>query len=317
MTANRHPLRGYIYIATAAFLWGIGANLGRAAFIGKLARFGSFDAITPVILSQTRTTFSFLIIFPVLLMNRGWLQLRLPRADFLRLLTLGVLGVAASNYFYYLAIQRTNVAIAIIVQYTAPVWVLFYMVVRGLQKLSWQRIASVMFAVGGTTLLVGIGAGKLNLDKIGLIAALLAAFSFSFYNIGAHNLLVRYDHWIVLLYTTFSAALFWIVFNPPWRVVAAHYSPVQWLYMLVFSIISVLGPFSFYFAGLRHLEPTRAIIVSCLEPVFSILIAAMVLAETMKSLQILGMVLVLFAIVAIQIPSRIQREPSLQVEPIE
>jgi len=37
---------------------------------------------------------------------------------------LGTLGVAASNYFYYIAIQKTSVAIAIIVQYTAPVWVL-------------------------------------------------------------------------------------------------------------------------------------------------------------------------------------------------
>ena len=291
--------------------------MGRAAFTGKLARFGSFDAITPVILSQSRTTFSFLIILPVLLINRGPSRLRLPRADFLRFLTLGILGVAASNYFYYLAIQRTTVAIAIIVQYTAPVWVLLYMVARRLQKLSWKRVASVMFAVSGTTLLVGIGTGQLHLDSIGLIAALLAAFSFSFYNIGAHNMLMRYDHWIVLLYTTFSAALFWIVLNSPWKIAAAHYSAMQWLFMLFFSILSVLGPFSLYFAGLRHLEPTRAIIASCLEPVFSILIAAMVLAETMKPLQILGMVFVLFAIVAIQIPSRVRREPSVLVEPIE
>jgi len=304
LTDNRHPLRGYLYIATAAFLWGIGENLGRDAFTGKLARFGSFDAITPVILSQTRTTFSFLIILPALLMNRGWSRLRLPRTDFLRLLTLGILGVAASNYFYYLAIQRTNVAIAIIVQYTAPVWVLLYMVARRLQKLSWQRGASVMLAVSGTTLLVGIGTGKLRLDSIGLVAALLAAFSFSFYNIGAHKMLVRYDHWMVLLYTTFSAALFWTVFNPPWKVIAAHYSAMQWLFMLAFSIVSVLLPFSLYFAGLRYLDPTRAIIVSCLEPVFSIIIAVLVLDETLSAIQIVGVLLVLAAIIVIQMPSR-------------
>jgi len=304
LTTNRHALRGYIYIATAAFLWGVSANLGRGAFIGKLAQFGSFDAITPVILSQTRTTFSFLTIFPVLLMNRGWSRLRLARPDFLRLLVLGVLGVAASNYFYYLAIQRTSVAVAIIVQYTAPVWVLLYMVARKLQKLSWQRIASVMFAVSGTTLLVGIGTGKLRLDSIGVVAALLAAFSFSFYNIGAHKMLVRYDHWIVLLYTTFSAALFWIVFNPPWKVIASHYSAMQWLFMFIFSIVSVLLPFSLYFAGLRYLDPTRAIVVSCLEPVFSILIAVLVLDETLSTIQIVGVLSVLAAIIVIQQPTR-------------
>jgi len=32
--AKPHPLRGYFYIASAAFLWGISATLGRAAFTG-------------------------------------------------------------------------------------------------------------------------------------------------------------------------------------------------------------------------------------------------------------------------------------------
>ncbi len=315
MTVDRHPLRGYLYIATATFLWGVGANLGRAAFTGKLAHFGSFDAITPVILSQTRTTFVFLILLPVLLTSRGGAGLRLPKTDFIRLCILGILGVAASNYFYYLAIQRTNVAIAIIVQYTAPVWVLVYMVARKLQRLSWQRGASVMFAVTGTTLLVEIGTDNFHVDVIGVLAALMAAFAFSFYSIGGHAMLERYDHWIVMLYATLGAAMFWIVFNPPWKIIAAHYTATQWLFMAIFSLVSALGPYSLYFAGLSHLEPTRAIIVSCLEPVFSILIAATVLGETMKPLQILGIAFVLMAIIAIQIPNR--KEPTILVEPIE
>ena len=307
MNRPTHVLRGYLYIATATFLWGIGANLGRAAFTGRLARFGSFDTITPLILSQTRTTFSFLIIFPLLMLFRGWSRLRMPASDMVRVFALGVLGVAASNYFYYLAIQRTNVAIAIIVQYTAPIWVLLYAVARGLQKFSVSRAMSVLFAVSGITIAVGVGSGKLHLDTIGVGAALLAAFSYSFYNIAAHNLMARYDHWVVLLYTTLSAAFFWLFVNPPWKVFAAHYSPVQWLFLLIFALISVLGPFAFYFAGLRHLDPTHAIIVSCLEPVFSIVIAAEVLGETLRGLQVIGIIFVLGAIAVIQMPNQPKR----------
>jgi len=315
LTAERHPLRGYLYIAAATFFWGVGANLGRAAFTGKLARFGSFDAITPVILSQTRTTFVVLVLLPALLVSRGASRLRLPKIDVIWMLVIGVLGVAFSNYFYYLAIQRTNVAVAIIVQYTAPLWVLLYMVARKLQKLSWQRAASVMFAIAGTALLVQIGTSNFHLDVIGVLAALMAEFAFSFYSISGHNVLKRFDHWIVMLYATAGAALFWIMVNPPWKIIAAHYSPVQWLFMAIFSVVSALGPYSLYFAGLRHLEPTRAIIVSCLEPVFSILIAATVLGEVMRPLQVLGIVFVLFAIIAIQIPNR--KESDILVEPIE
>ncbi len=86
--------------------------------------------------------------------------------------------------------------------------------------------------------------------------------------------------------------------------------------MLVFSLVSVLGPFSCYFAGLQYLEPTSAIVASCLEPVFSIVITALALGELVKPMQTVGIVLVLVAIILIQLP---ERAPSSEVvvEPME
>ena len=231
---------------------------------------------------------------------------------------LGILGVAASNYLYYLSIQRTNVATAIILQYTAPVWVLLYTIARGLQKPTLQRIAAVALAVSGIALVIGIfGSEGFRLDAIGVLAALAAAFSFAFYNIGGHSILARHDRWTVLLYVILSASLFWIIVNPPWKIVAANYSEAQWVFLLAFSLISVLAPFSFYFAGLQHLEPTRAIVVSCLEPVFSIVIAAIALGEVMRPLQTLGIMLVLVAIVIVQLPDRKTQQEIPLVEPME
>jgi len=306
-----HPARGYLCIAAAALSWGIAASLGRAAFTGRLLPAGQALRIDPLILSQSRTTFSFLVLLLLLVVRRGWKQLRLPPADFGRIVLLGVLGVAASNYFYYLAIQKTNVATAIILQYTAPTLVLLYMVARGRQKATLRRVSAVALAVVGSALAIGVvGAGGVRLNPVGVIAAMLAAVSFSFYNIAGHNILARYDRWIVLLYTTFSAGAFWLVVNPPWKLAAAHYSGLAWGFLLVFAVVSVLAPFSLYFAGLQHLEPTRAIVVSCLEPVFSIIIAAIALGEGMRPGQVLGIVVVLAAIVLVQLPDAV-------VEPME
>jgi len=318
LSSRSHPVRGYLYIASAAFLWGVAATLGRAAFTGRLLPRGeALRPIDPLILSQSRTTFSFVVLLFALVLLRGWRRLRLPAADFRRMFVLGILGVAASNYLYYLAIQRTNVATAIIVQYTAPILVLLYTVARGIQKPTPQRIAAVGLAVTGIALVIGIFGGGFRLDTIGVLAALGAAFSFAFYNIGGHNILARYDRWTVLLHVILSASLFWIIVNPPWKIVAAHYSGSQWLFLLVFSLVSVLAPFAFYFAGLQHLEPTRAIVVSCLEPVFSIVIAAIALGELMRPLQTVGIVLVLVAIVVVQLPDRRLHEEITLVEPME
>jgi drug/metabolite transporter, DME family len=313
-----HPLRGYFYIGSAAFLWGVSATLGRAAFTGHLLPGGaSLAAIDPLILSQSRVTLSLAVLLPVLLVRRGASALRVPGRDLAQFFLLGILGVAVSNYFYYLAIQRTNVATAIILQYTAPVWVLLYTAVRGAQRPSLRRSAAVGLAVVGCALAVGfVGSGGFRMDKIGVVAALLAAFSFAFYNVGGHNVLARYDRWKVLLWVLVGTSTFWIFVNPPWKIVAAHYGPQQWEFMLVFSLVSVLGPFSCYFAGLQHLDPTRAIVVSCLEPVFSIVITALVLGELVRSMQTVGVVLVLIAIVVIQLPEP-ARGNVVAVEPME
>jgi DME family drug/metabolite transporter len=297
--------RGYLYIAAATFSWGICATLGRAAFTGRLFPGAGIQNIDPLILSQCRTTFSFLVVLAVLLPRRGWKQLRLPWPEVGRLFLLGLAGVAASNYFYYLAIQRTNVATAIIVQYTAPVWVLMYMVLRGAERLTPAKIGSVFLALVGIALVIGLfGKGRLQLDGLGVTAALIAAFSYAFYNIAGHFILERHDRWTVLLYSTLAASLFWIVVNPPNKIFAAHYSPATWIFLLVFAMLSVLVPFAFYFAGLEYLKPTQAIIVSCLEPVFSILIAAIALKEVVGPLQGLGIAMVLCAILVVQRPAR-------------
>jgi drug/metabolite transporter, DME family len=297
--------------------------LGRAVFTGKLPLNGELvHPIDPVILSQTRTSFSLLVLLPMLVGRRGWQRIKLPAPDLIQCLVLGMLGVAASNFFYYVAIQRTSVAIAIVVQYTAPVWVLLYVVARGYQKLTVQKVAAVGVAMAGIALTIGIFGVKsgspMRLDFWGFLAALTASFSFAFYNVGGHRILARYDRWRVLTWTLASAAFIWLVVNPPWKVIAAHYTPAQWAFLFVFSMISVLGSFSLYFLGLQHLEPTRAIIASCLEPVFSILLAVALLGEGLRPIQTVGIVLVLSAIVIVQLPGRGgDREESVVIDPID
>ncbi|MGH9521622.1 MAG: DMT family transporter [Terriglobales bacterium] len=309
----QHPIRGYVFIAAATLCWGISATLGRAVFTGKLLGGRALEPISPLILAQSRTTLSLLVLGPILLARRGRGLLRISRNDFLVLLLIGIIGIAGSNYFYYYAIQLTNVATAIVLQYTAPVWVLLYMVARKIQRPTVQRIAAVALALLGISLITGIIGGQLRISLKGLIGAEVAAVAFAYYNVGIPPLLQRHDRWKVLVWLLFWAALFWQVVNPQWR--WPHLSGGQWIFLWVFAFTSVLVPFSFYITGLQHLDATRAIVTSCLEPVFSIVIAALALGETVSPIQVAGIVVVLGATVLIQMPGRGGR--SAVVEPIE
>ena len=74
--------------------------------------------------------------------------------------------------------------------------------------------------------------------------------------------------------------------------------------MVLFSITSMLIPFSLYFAGLQHLDPTRAIVTACLEPVWAILLTAMLVGELVSPIQVVGIVVVLPATILVQLPDR-------------
>jgi drug/metabolite transporter (DMT)-like permease len=252
-----------------------------------------------------------------MLLRRGTARLRIGWAEFGRIVIYGVIGQAATNFFYYTAIERTNVATAIIIQYTAPVWVLMYLVARGRQRASGRKLIAVGLAVAGSALVIDIFATGLAVDSFGLIAAFLSALTFAFSNLWGHFLLQSRDRWTVLLYTTLTAALFWLVVNPPSKLMAVHLTGLQWLFLLVFSIVSVLLPLTFYYAGLQLLEPMNAVVASCLEPVFAIAIAAVALGETMNTVQLTGIALVIGAIVLVQSPEQAERRRIPPLEPVD
>lgn len=302
-----------MFIAAAAFLWGGSATLGKLMFKGALASNTAGQAnISVVMLAQSRTAIALLMLVPFLLVRYGKTVFRMPRPDIWRCLAVGMVGIAGSNFFYYYSIEKTSVATAIIVQYMAPIWVLFYMVARGFQRADTARVLAVALAVGGAMLAIVkvtfpgaapfIHVEGLKLHTWGVLAAVGASLSFAFYNVGASAVIARRNRWTVFVYALLGAVIFWLVINPPWKIIAAHYDSKQWLFMLVFSTTSMLLPFAFYFAGLQYLDATRAIVTSCLEPVFAILIAAAFAGEIVGWPQVAGMAAVLAGTVIVQKP---------------
>jgi drug/metabolite transporter (DMT)-like permease len=326
-TSPTHPARGYLFIASATFFWGLSAAMGRAMFTGRVGGAHVVGAIDPLILAQSRSTIALLILAPLLfLKNRP--SLRVRGSHLAQFFLLGILGLAASNYFYYLAIEKTSVATAIVLQYVAPVWVLLYMLARRLQRPTMLRISGVILAVVGCAFAVGevatrggfpwLAISGLRVNSVGLLATQLAAITFAFYNVYGQHLIQAYSRWTVLVYSLLGAAMFWQLLNPPWKIVAQHYSSAQWLFMLIFSITSMLIPFSLYFAGLQYLDPTRAIVTACLEPVWAILLTAMILGELVTPMQVVGIVVVLSATMLVQRPDRkTPAEPTIALDPIE
>lgn len=287
---------------------------GKAVFKGLVPISAGGQEIDALVIAQTRTTFSLLLLVPLVLALYGRGILRVPRPQLWRCLLMGAVGLSGANFFYYYAIDKTTVATAIVVQYTAPVWVLLYMVARGRQRATWPRVAGVVTALLGIALCIHvlrvgstapyISIGGLKLHTLGLLAAVGASFSFAFYNILGGDLVHALHRWTVFLYALLGSTLFWLLVNPPWKLVAAHYSKDQWLFLLFFAVFSMLLPFGSYLAGLQFVDVTKAMVIACLEPVFAISLAAAFVGEAVEGTQVAGMVMVLAATIIVEMPDK-------------
>src|SRR5439155_374565 len=140
-----------------------------------------------------------------------------------------------------------------------------------------------------------------NLSTLGLLSGFGSAFCWAFTNIYLGRLLKEHNVWTCLVYAFVFASLFWLVLNPPWTIAAAGYSAHLWTVFFGFAMISILIPHSFYFAGLRFLTVSQAVITATFEPVVAIVSAFFILGESLSPVQIAGALAVLAAVALLQI----------------
>ena len=294
-------MKGYVAIAGAAFLWGIAATVAKYFFNRHYE---------PLILVQMRVTIAFVILFGYFFFtNRSLLRFKLK--DVPHFLIVGILGIAGSNYFYYEAIKETNVSTSILVQYSAPIMVMLYATVVQKEKLTMWKMTALVLSVTGIFLAIGAyNPAIIKGTTQGIIFALLAAVSFSIFNISGKSLTTKYSVWTGLIYLFGSASLFWGFINTPSDILNAQYSWDDWGVFATISIISILLPYSLYYYGLHHIQSSKAIITSTLEPVVAIVSEWLFLGGSMGPIQILGALFVLAAIILLQQTGK-NRQPIL------
>jgi len=283
---------GYLYVSLAAILFAIS---------GTFAKYLFNDGITAFQLIQMRTTLAFAGLL-ILLCLKDPVLLKISIKSLPYFFGLGVFGIGSAQFFYLLAISKINVAAAILLHYTGPVFVALYVVLVQRQKLRFNIALAILGTLIGCFLVVGAYNLQIfALNRVGIIAGLLAAVSFAAYSILSEYGMRRYTPWTVLLYGMLFAALMWNSLHPPLEAFLHRYSPFQWGLILFIGICGTIFPFGLYFEGIKRIKPAHASITATLEPISAGVIAAVFLGEVMVSLQIIGGLIVIVSIIILQL----------------
>jgi drug/metabolite transporter (DMT)-like permease len=262
-------------------------------------------------LTEVRTTGAFLLLAAVLVGTRPE-SLRVRRAELPMLLVFGVLGLAFVQWFYFVAISRLDIGVALLIQYIAPVLVALWARFAYHEPVRRRIWAALGLSILGIALLVELWKG-LTLDGLGVAAALGSAVTFGVYILSAERAVTRRDPVSLVCYGFLLASVFWAALQPwtsfPVDRVEESVSllgrlgdvslPV-WLLMSWMVVLGTIIPFALLAASLRHIPASRAAITAMFEPVAATALAFAWLGESLTAFQLIGAPVVLVAIVLAQ-----------------
>jgi drug/metabolite transporter (DMT)-like permease len=278
---------GYLLVAAAATSWGSQGVVAKLLLTGGLPAAGLVSA---------RTAVAGLVLGLVLAVARPGL-LRIRSRDFWHVAVLGVVGMALSQWAYYVALSRVPVATALLVTFTSPLLVLAAGVVFYGERVRLPDVMAAAVTLAGAALVVrAYDPALLRLDAAGLAASASCAVTFAFYSLWARRVAPRLSPWTMLAYSLATAAVVWVPLAPPWRVLLAPHPPVVWAGFAVVVIFGTVVPFGLYLAGLARIRAAHASVTSCLEPVVAATVALVVLGERLEGLQLVGGALILAGI---------------------
>ena len=245
------------------------------------------------------------------LLPASWAATRPPssRRTHFRVVLLG-LSLAFVNFAYYTAIDRLAVAVAIVLQYSAPALVVMWASLLRRRLPATEISVALVAALTGVVLVSEVATGDLaELDRLGIAMGLASAILFATYTVLSERLEEIYGP-IRTLFRAFSvASLFWIVVIIPRGWPAELFDPSNVWRVLFVGVGGTLMPFVLYVWGIGRVRAERASIAATLEPVLAALFAWIWLQEALSAVQITGGVLVIAAVVFLQARRRTPLHP--------
>ena len=280
----------------------MGFALGGVA--AKILREADMDAFR---LTQIRTVGAAIILLTFAVM-RGKNQLYARRDELKDLIIFGVVGVAAVTSFYFFAIKYLYVSVALVIEFTASIWIVLYL--RFIKKkqvspIMWVGIAC---AFSGLFLLSQIWTGT-TLHPLGVAVAFADAFALAIYFLFADRLSQTRTSLSLMAWGLGVAAVFWSLVLPWWNFPfeyltntyslegnLSNYSAPGWVLVLWIIIVGTVIPYLLTVTGIRELSASTGSVIGMIEPLFAGAIAWWLLNEAFNTTQLIGCAVLLVGI---------------------
>ena len=281
---------GGLLVIIAGCLWGC-----TGLFVGRInaAGIAAMEAV------ELRGAMTALLMLPIMLcIDPKLLRIRLK--DLWCFIGSGVLSVLFFNFCYYTTIQASGMAIAAVLLYTSPIFVMLMSLLLFRERMTVRKVTSLLLTVVGCVLVSGIFTAGGTFTAGGLALGIGAGFGYALYSIFSRYALQRGYHPMTITFYTFLLSAVGGVFFTDFEQIAtssATFGWSLWLPMLAYVVMGTVGAYLLYTAGLKHIDNSKASVMAAVEPACATLLQIVVLGVLPDGFTLVGIVLVLGAIV--------------------
>jgi drug/metabolite transporter (DMT)-like permease len=264
-----------------------GSSFGTLAIFARLAY---EDGVTPITLLFLRFGIASLCMIFIMWLRRipiprGWVLLGLA--------LMGGVGYVGQALFYFTALTLIPAGLVALLLYLYPAIVTILAVTILEERISKWKIIALFIALGGTVLTIGpTGGGQF----LGVIFGLAAAFIYSIYILVGSRITKQVtaiqSSTVVIVSAAIVSGGLVAIKGPAFPATASG-----WASVIAIALISTILAIVTFFAGLERVGPTNASTLSTVEPAVTVVLAAMVLGETISFLRIIGGMMIILAVI--------------------
>ncbi|GGD73849.1 DMT family transporter [Lacimicrobium alkaliphilum] len=257
--------------------------------LGATALFSRIIPLSALDITLGRAVVAFVVLAVLVTLSGNSLRLQ-RRKDLLIALLLGAL-MAVHWVTYFAAMQYSSVSVGMIALFTFPViTVLLEPFFEGI-RLVWQDIVSALVVLGGIWLIVPeVSLG--NDVTLGIAVGVCSAFLYAMRNLVHRKYFSHYGGAQAMAYQTLVIVLCLCWFGSGELYQASEHT---YLLLLLLGTVCTAAPHALVAYTLIHLRAKTFSLVACMQPLYGVILAVLVLDEEPNWQTLLGGILVICA----------------------
>ena len=286
---------GFFFVICGAIFWGIGGTVAQKLFQDFHVEVNWLVTVRLLIAGIL------LLCLQATKPNRAQIwQVWQSKSVAIQLLIFGIVGMLAVQYTYMASIKHGNAAIATLLQFLAPIYIIVYILLRKQARLTRHDALIITLTLLGCFFLLTNGQlSQLAVPMPAVIWGILSGVTAAFYTLYGAFLLKKFDSLIIVGWSMVIGGTVLAFIHPPWEIGQATLNWTALLYLGFIIIFGTMIAFWFYVESLNTLVPKETSLLGSLEPLAAVLTTVFWLQQPFGLFQwfgticILGMVIVL------------------------